>query len=187
MITGIVLAGGASVRIGQNKMALLLGGQTMIERAVDSLAPFVVSVIVVTGQYHDEIARILQGKEHVKVVYNPFHRQGMFTSVLAGANAAPNGDLLLLPGDIPLVRPETVKRILDAQGDLRVPVYQERKGHPLFLSEAMHALLKTEPATSNLKEFRDRYELTEIPVDDPFILRDIDTFEDYQAIQSGKD
>jgi molybdenum cofactor cytidylyltransferase len=187
MITGIVLAGGSSIRFGQNKMVLPIGGQTMIERAVSSLAPFVVSTIVVTGQYHDEIAKVFEGKEGIRVVYNPFHRQGMFTSVLCGANAAPEGDLLFLPGDIPLVRPATVKRVLEGTKSVRVPVYEKRRGHPLYLSKAAADELRLEPSTSNLRDFRDRFEVEEIPVEDPFIHQDIDTVMDYERIGSGKD
>lgn len=159
----------------------------MIERAVATLAPFVVSTIVVTGAYHDEIAKVFEGKPGVRVVYNPFHRQGMFASVLCGANAAPKGELLILPGDIPLIRPATVQRVLDGTMAVRVPVFQERRGHPLYLSKAAADELRLEPSTSNLRDFRDRFEVEEIPVEDPFIHKDIDTAMDYERIGSGKD
>jgi len=187
MITGIVLAGGSSVRFGQNKMVLPIGNQTMIERAVSSLAPFVVSTIVVTGQYHDEIASVFQDQEHVRVVYNPFHRQGMFTSVLCGAAAAPEGELLFLPGDIPLISPATIRKVLQGSKEVRVPVHEGKRGHPLYLSARVAQLLRLEPATSNLRDFRDRFDVETIVVDDPFIHQDIDTVKDYERLGSGKD
>jgi molybdenum cofactor cytidylyltransferase len=111
----------------------------------------------------------------------------MFTSVLTGANAAPEGDLLILPGDIPFVQSSTMKALLDGSGVIRVPIHQGRRGHPLFLHREVASALRHEPSTSNLREFRDRYEVTEIAVEDPAIDQDIDTIEDYERFRSGKD
>jgi molybdenum cofactor cytidylyltransferase len=180
MITGIVLAGGMSSRAGQNKMGLILRGQPLIRHTVQTLAPFVVSTIVVTGRYDTEVRDLLKDFPNLQFVYNPDYEQGMFSSVLAGAKEA-RGDLFVVPGDCPSILPSTYQALLRAKGPVRVPIYQGKKGHPLFLSEDLLTELKNEPITSNLKAFRDRHFVAGVAVDDQGILIDIDTMEEYAA------
>jgi molybdenum cofactor cytidylyltransferase len=186
MITGIVLAGGMSSRAGQNKMGLILRGQPLIRHTVQTLAPFVVSTIVVTGRYDLEVRDLLKDFSNLRFVYNPDYEQGMFSSVLAGAKEA-KGDVFLVPGDCPSILPLTYQALLLAHGPVRVPMYQGKKGHPLYLSEPLVAELKNEPVTSNLKAFRDRHFVAGVAVCDPGILIDIDTMEDYAAHKARRE
>ncbi|MCK7487641.1 MAG: nucleotidyltransferase family protein [Bacillus subtilis] len=180
MITGIVLAGGFSSRAGQNKMGFIYRGQPLIRHTVQTLAPFVVSTIVVTGHYDAEVRAILQDIPNLQFVYNPIYEQGMFSSVLAGVHRA-EGDVFLVPGDCPNISALTYETIVSAHGHVRVPVYHGRKGHPLFLSESIVRELRAEPVASNLKAFRDRHFVTTVEVEDPGVLIDIDTLEDFAA------
>jgi molybdenum cofactor cytidylyltransferase len=63
-----------------------------------------------------------------------------------------------------------------------VPTYNGRKGHPIVIKQRLIQPLLEEDIGSNLKVFRDRYEVAYIPVEDEGILLDIDTIDDYHHI-----
>ena len=177
MNVGIVLAGGLSSRANTNKLTLRVDNKPIILHTVDYINPFVDKVIVVTGKYHQELRPLLTG---VEVRYNKDYKLGMFSSVLTGVNNV-NENVLIIPGDMPNISHETIKKVLNATGEIRIPTYKAKRGHPLFLNKDMVALLIKEDVHSNLKEFISKHEdkVELIPVDDPFIKVDIDTIEDY--------
>jgi len=181
MITGIILAGGASRRMKKNKMLLDFKGKPMIMQTINHMRPFVDRIIVVTGYYHDDIAGRLQDVDDVTVIFNPRHRLGMFSSVLAGIKEV-ESDVFIVPGDCPMVSDKTYRSLLRGTKDIRVPTYQERRGHPLFVDAHIVSKLKHESPLSTLKKFRNRFEFEEIPTHDHGILKDIDTPKDYKKI-----
>lgn len=181
MITGIVLAGGASRRMKKNKMLLDVNGKPMIVHAIDGMRPFVQSIIVVTGYYHEDLMDVLRDDDDVHVVFNPRHRLGMFSSVLAGVKHV-DTDVFILPGDCPRVSDHTYRSLLRGTKEIRVPTYQERRGHPLFIDARIVEKLKHESPLSTLKTFRNRFDFEEVPTRDRGILKDIDTPTDYERI-----
>lgn len=184
MITAVILAGGKSTRTGRNKLLLPIHHQSVLRHAIQSMTSFVDSIVVVSGHYDQEIRQECRGLDHVRVIYNPKYEQGMFLSVLQGLRHS-QGDVLLLPGDCPLVHPTTLAALLQASGELRVPMYRNRYGHPLFLSQKMVALCLQEPEESNLRAFRNQHVVEAVAVSDEHILDDIDTLEQYLQIQGS--
>lgn len=180
MITGIVLAGGKSTRVGQNKLLMPINGKALLLSTIDSLRPFVDKLVVVTGRYHDEILPRLKG---VQVVYNADYEKGMFSSVLAGVRKAV-GNFFIIPGDCPFVSEETYKALLASPQDfsIRVPTFMGECGHPLYLHKSMKILLLKENAESNLRYFRDFVGYQCVSVTDQNILNDIDTMENIKSI-----
>jgi CTP:molybdopterin cytidylyltransferase MocA len=89
-VAAIVLAAGASRRLGQPKQLLLYGGETMIERAIRlaneaDAAP----VIAVLGAHH-ELMRKAVAMSHCTPVINSAWEQGISTSIHAGLAALEN-------------------------------------------------------------------------------------------------
>ncbi len=185
MTQGILLAGGYSSRVGQNKMLLPYRDLPLILHSIRTMAPNVSRIFVITGHYHEEIAKVLQDEPKVEIVLNQEYARGMFSSVLAGARVATE-DVFLVPGDYPLIKPQTYQSILMASGSVRVPIHESKKGHPLFLNRDIVLALRMEPLESNLKVFRDRYPLTLVDVADPGILIDIDTLADLAALPKAE-
>jgi len=177
-MTGIILAGGSSTRAKLNKLLLEVDRKPLISHAINSMSPFVDRIIVVTGKYDQELRPYLKD---VDVVYNDKHEQGMFTSVLAGINQV-HDDVLILPADIPNISKQTFQKLLAAEGEIKVPMYQGATGHPLYLSKEKVLLLQNENPQSNLHEFLKKHEITNVQVDDPFINFDIDTLDDYNSL-----
>ena len=185
IVEGIILAAGFSRRAGVWKMALPIKGRTVIEMAIMGMYPVVERIIVVGGYNFKNLLKIIEKYEKVFPVYNENFPLGMFTSVQKGVEKVSGDRFFILPGDIPLVKPSTYKYMLEQEGDIIVPVYEGRKGHPVLLSYAMKELLLDEERGSNLKAFINRMGFKKVIVDDPFIRMDIDTLEDYWNLTSG--
>ena len=186
MIEGIILAGGYSSRIKTNKMTLTYEGLPIICNVIESMKDYCTKIIVVTGHYHDEIVEVVKKYDKVTVKRNSNYDLGMFSSVITGVKEI-NNDFFLLPGDCPLVQKETFKKLIDEDGLIKVPTFNNRKGHPILISQELIKPLLNEPLDSNLKVFRDRYEVNYIETSDEGVLIDVDTMEDFLMIKGIKE
>jgi molybdenum cofactor cytidylyltransferase len=111
--------------------------------------------------------------------------EGMGDSIAAAVRATPDADgWLVLPGDLPLVRPETLRAVAAAlaRHAVVVPYYQGRRGHPVgFGAECREALseLSGEQGASHVVRAQAALNrMAAIEVEDPGIVTDIDTVHD---------
>ncbi len=189
-LAGVVLAGGLSTRMGAFKPLLPLGERTVLEEAIATLRDAgVADVVVVTGHRGDELAPAI-GRAGARRVHNPRYEDGMYTSVQAGVAALHAGldAFFLLPCDIPRADAATVRtlaRARTAAGDPAVvyPTHAGRRGHPpLIAARLVPDILTADPA-GGLREVLHRFAggALEVEVDEPGILRDLDTRESYEA------
>lgn len=180
-LEGVVLAAGKSTRTGgRYKMALDLGGQPLIRRSVDSLRPVCGRIIVVAGHNPDRLGRLLAGCADVEIICNDDYEQGMFTSVRCGIRHVTADAFLLLPGDIPLVGPETVRRLASLTADIVIPRHEGRNGHPVRVNARFIPEILAMPAEATLRDFMHRQEITVLDVTDRGIVMDIDDLDDYE-------
>lgn len=184
MSTGcVILAAGLSSRMGMNKMLLEIDGITVIERCIHAFYESCVTIIVVTGKYHNEIQDQLAHYPKVHLVYNKDYQQGMFSSVKAGIKFVEAERFFLTPGDYPLLTADLVRYMLQADGNYIVPVYQGKQGHPVLLHKQLVPFIVN--STSNslrdcLHDFMS--EKRELTIGNEGILRDMDTAQEYAAI-----
>ena len=180
MMTGLILAGGCSSRAKTNKLLLEVNNKPLILNTIVSLAWAVNELVVVTGKFDKELRPYLN---NFKVVYNKDYELGMFSSVKAGI-ANIDSDVIILPGDISNVSKETIKKIINNKGNITIPTYKGKTGHPLFLNKEMVNKLKQEDINSNLRDFINKNidKVNYVEVDDPFIMFDVDTIEDYNRL-----
>lgn len=129
LILGVVLAGGASRRMGRDKAALLVGGRTLLERAVDRLAPQVAAVAISAG----ETPVAMPG---LATLPDPLPgRAGPLAGLLAGMRwAAAEGAarVQLAPVDAPFFPRDLVARLAAAGDGVALPRSGGRT-HPTFL------------------------------------------------------
>ena len=184
-IEGIVLAAGFSSRMKKFKMEMLLDGKTLIERSVESLDKVCSRIIVVAGYKIERIREILKDYENVEVVFNKEFEKGMFSSFKIGISQIKTEKFFLLPGDIPFVGQDVFKKLLSQKGDIIIPVFKGRKGHPVLINSSLIDEILEEPEDSNLKLFINKKGLTTVAVQDKAILIDIDTEEDYLNYSSS--
>ena len=190
MIAAVILAAGASSRMGTIKALLPLHGETLLSRIVRlGRAAGAERLVVVLGPPHGErIAAALP--PGVTVAWNPDPSRGMLSSVQAAlpglfGPAEQGRGALLWPVDVPLVALASVQRLLAADPtQLAAPCHGERGGHPLWLPAALFPEVLALPATASLRTLRARHPLTRVAVDDPGVLRDLDTPEDYSRALS---
>lgn len=178
---GVILAAGYSNRTAPDcKLAFRLAGRTMLERSVESMRPFCARIYVVTGGHARTVADILRGREGVLLVHNPDFAAGMYSSVKAGLRRTRADNVLLLPGDCPFVAPEVYTALLAANGEIVLPEWQGRAGHPVLLNRSVIPALLQDEACESLRQFIAAYGPVRVAVDCPGILTDIDTVEAYR-------
>ena len=184
---GVILAAGLSTRSGRYKMALPLGDKSVIERAVEGMVDAVERVLVVVGWQADRVRELLapcpQGPyPQVEIVPNPSFRDGMFGSVKVGIAQVRAPCFFLLPGDHPLVGPRVYQQLLAASGEIVVPTFHGRPGHPVRIDSALIPEILDYPASGTLRDFIRSKGFATLEVEDEGILLDVDTLEDYQAL-----
>ncbi|MEH7503028.1 nucleotidyltransferase family protein [Neobacillus drentensis] len=183
----IVLAAGYSSRANAFKMTLPLGQMSVLEQTISKFEGLCSRVIVVAGfkpeLIKEEIAKICYKNAfsfQIKFVYNEDFNQGMFTSIQRGCNEVNAPTFFITPGDCPLVKIETIQLIANHKGNVVIPSFNYKGGHPIKLSsEVKQKILETNPE-SNLRMVLNGYEKEYINVDDPGVLMDVDTLEDFQ-------
>ncbi len=183
--------------MGQPKLLLPFGETTVIGRLIDLLqAEKLADVLVLVRP--DDAALAAEARAHgARVVQPPAPPQQMRVSIEHLLNAIEQGDSpapddawLLIPGDHPLVSPETL-RLLIAEwhghpASVVLPVTQHCRGHPAIFPWPCAERVRQLPFDVGVNHLlhADDTPVFEVPVDDPTILLDLDTPEDYQrAIQ----
>lgn len=188
MISGILLAAGESRRMGSPKALLHYQGQTFIERLCAAfLAAGVDELIVVLGARAEEIGRALPVHPAIRSVVNSRYFQGQLSSLMVGIGAlSPDSEAAVVNlVDHPLVTAETINALLSSFHETPLPIliasYQGRRGHPVLFSRQVYGEILAAPLDQGAKVVvrKDPARVRELPLDDPGILADIDTPEDY--------
>jgi molybdenum cofactor cytidylyltransferase len=189
MLSALVLAAGTSKRMGTLLKALLpVNGRTFLEKIVDDLSRTECGeLIVVLGAEREKILErtILSP---ARVVINEDWESGQLSSLRAGIReCAPESEgVLFTLVDHPLVRESTYVSIIEAwktnKDMVVIPAYKGRRGHPALFPHALYSRLLYDPLPDGARGvFRDgKSPLRQIEVNDPGILLDIDTLQDYK-------
>ena len=190
-VAGLVLAAGRSRRMGSAKLTLpWRDGRTVVEAVVAALRDGGVGRIgVVVGGDRRAVEQALAGS-NVEFVENPrFADEEMLGSIQVGLRAM--GDdptaALLTPGDLPAIRPATVRALIDAWGEsgdaICVPVCEGRRGHPVLLPRRAWPEVLALASGESLRSYLRLHaaELRPVEVPDPGIHADIDSPADYHG------
>jgi molybdenum cofactor cytidylyltransferase len=193
MVAGIILAAGRSTRMGRSKALLTTpDGPTFVARLIQTLGSGGVDAPLVVGRPDDDALRSEVESLGARFVINPdADAGGQLSSLLAGLDKADRPGIrgvMVIPVDAPMVRPETVSRLIavftDATGSIVRPRYQDRNGHPVIFSRGVFDDLRhANPeigAKAVLRAHQD--EIINVQVDDPGVVADIDTPQDYEKL-----
>jgi molybdenum cofactor cytidylyltransferase len=147
-VAGLVLAAGLSTRMGANKMLIELGGRSLVHRAVaTALAAGLDPVLVVVGHERERVQEELMGLR-CKPVFNPDYARGIHSSLKAGIEALPaeTQAAVVLLGDMPLVRSEMVRALVDAfrrgSAPLAISLYGEVVAPPIVYARSLFPELR---------------------------------------------
>jgi molybdenum cofactor cytidylyltransferase len=151
-VAAIVLAAGASRRLGLPKQLLMLGGETMIERVIRlANESGATPVIVVLGAHHELIREAVRSSNSTPVI-NSAWEQGISTSIQAGLAAvedsAPQAlGALVLACDQPQLSAGHLRAMLEVFGAQPAPaivasVYKGVLGVPAIFPREVYAELR---------------------------------------------
>jgi molybdenum cofactor cytidylyltransferase len=184
---GIILAGGASRRMGTPKALLQYGGQTFLDRLIGVLEFAGSEVIVVVGAHAKLIQSAARRRAHF--VVNAEWELGQLSSLQCALSVLPaNLDaVMFMPVDCPAIEASTPAALLQnfAPGiDFVIPRYERRRGHPVLFDSKIAAEFLALPPDGSARDVVHRYVASTRYVDvaDPGILRDIDEPADYEAL-----
>jgi molybdenum cofactor cytidylyltransferase len=193
-LCGVILAAGESSRMGRDKALLPWPSsssgsalaETFLSAAIRLFFPRVDVVLVVVGKNEAAVAPILY----------PDPARGQFSSLQTGLqevlNRGSDAAMITLV-DRPPVLVETIETLESAfdRATTRrkwavIPEYQGTHGHPILCGREMLAAFLKAPETSNAREVEHSYrsEIEYLPVDDPLVALNVDTPEQYAALDS---
>ncbi len=191
-IAGIVLAAGASTRMGRNKLLFELGGDALVCRAVRAVSGADLDPAIVVLGHEAERARQALGDLACVPVLNPEYARGINTSLRAGIRAVPpdaQGAVVVL-ADMPFITPSMLAALVARYRATAAPLVVSRYGEvtapPILYARAVFAELMTAEGERCgkhvVKRHRDEAACVDWPVE---ALADLDRPEDYERVKAA--
>jgi CTP:molybdopterin cytidylyltransferase MocA len=176
-VAAIILAAGASRRLGEPKQLVRLGDETLIERTVRmcreaECAP----IVVVLGASSEMIQRQCKLEDTV-IVINAEWSEGMGSSLRAGVNALGSSadGCVVVTCDMPAVSPEHLRKLMQS-GEITASGYAERRGVPAYFSATNFAAMMQVRGDAGARDLLKGSNTVRLPGGE----LDVDTAEDLQ-------
>ena len=188
MVTAVVLAAGASTRMGTQKLLLPLGNEPLVRRSVRQVCDAGFDdVLVVVGHEHRKVLAALDGLP-IRHALNRAYETGMGSSFrTAVEHLTDSAAAMFALADQPFVTTHEYRTVLDTYRRHAPAIVSVRYGEVmapphLFEREFFPELAQLEHgARSVLQRHRERTMVLKFP---PDLLVDIDTPEDYELAKS---
>jgi molybdenum cofactor cytidylyltransferase len=187
--TVVVLAAGKGSRFkgSAHKLEQSLGDLSVLGSTLRNAIESHLPVVVVTTQPLAAAAAQVVAARDVVVVPQALAALGMGHSIAAGIAARADAPgWLLLPGDMPMVRPATLLAVAAAleQHPVAYAQYQGRRGHPVGFAAELYSELMMLSGDEGARRIVARYPAIGVDVDDPGVLLDLDTEADLLALRT---
>ena len=190
--SAIILAAGFSSRMERFKPLIRIGGKTFVEHAIALFhTAGIEEIVTVVGHRAPEVLPVVRAAASRGVI-NTDYADGMYSSIQAGLKALrhPGDGFFLLPVDLPLVRPSTVRQLAAAfekhsAPSVCYPLFQSQRGHPPLISSRLIDAILSYHGKGGLRGLLRRHDeqSISIPVEDPFIRLDADTPQDLSRLK----
>ncbi|MEA3507186.1 MAG: nucleotidyltransferase family protein [Elusimicrobiota bacterium] len=193
-IIGIILAAGASSRMGSPKALLKISGTTFTEVIKGKLNKAgIKQVYLVLGAGASRIRGNLN-MERLNIIINDSWEKGQLSSLKKAVNElSPETDAVMMALiDHPQVKTDTIKKLIkvfrDKVPDIVLPQYRGRGGHPVIFSRSVFNQILKAPLTEGARVVvrNKANNVVRLEVDDKYIRQDIDTKKDFGKIESKK-
>jgi molybdopterin-guanine dinucleotide biosynthesis protein A len=129
-ISGVILAGGKSRRLGVDKAFLTLGGRTLITRAIETMRQVTDDVIVVTN----DPGRFATLGAEVRLVPDAFPRAAALVGLYSGLQAAAHDQALVVGCDMPFLNIRLLRHLVEIRPECDVVIPRRAQG-----LETLHA------------------------------------------------
>lgn len=195
MIVGILLAAGASSRMGEIKPLLQYRGKSFLAACCTYLLDGGVdSVVVVLGDQAEAIQPAVPLDSRIRLAWNPTHAKGQLSSLQVGLGLLPPETIAAVVTlvDHPAITGNTVGALLQAfwksGKPIVIPTFGGHRGHPVLFARAVFGELLGAPPEQGAKAVvrQDPGRVALVPVSDEGILLDIDTPEAYARLTASE-
>jgi molybdenum cofactor cytidylyltransferase len=138
-VTGVVLAAGASERMGEPKLLLPYRGSTVLNATIAAVEASVVDRVIVVVGFKAEMIETSVEARRAAIVRNLDYRRGNMSSLLTATAADMEVEaFVLVPGDLPTIRTEAIDSMIELWAEEKpwaaVTEYSDRVAHPFLLS-----------------------------------------------------
>lgn len=106
-ITGVILSGGKSSRMGTNKSLLKIGDQTIIEHTVDLMSSLFEKVILITNDFEDYAFL------NIPMFSDIYTRKGPLAGIHSGITHSSTHKNFIISCDLPLMKPEMIHYLIE--------------------------------------------------------------------------
>ena len=188
-LAAVILAAGASSRMGSPKPLLDCNGETFLDRLIGLFSSECEPVIAVLGHHAAQVRDGIARSAQTIFVTNPDPDRGMLSSLQAGLAAVPARcrAAFFHPCDMPEIQPATLHALIAALAAApphllaAIPTLGGKRGHPVLIRDSWIPAFLALPAESSAKALLEASHgaVIEVAVTDPAIRRDIDTPSDY--------
>lgn len=187
--TVVVLAAGKGSRFKgpAHKLEQSLGDCSVLARTLHNAVQSHLPVAVVTTPALAAAAASVVGEHNVVVLPQQQAERGMGHSIAAGIAARADAPgWLLLPADMPMVRPATMLAVAAALEHHAVAYAQHhgRRGHPVGFAAELYSELMLLSGDEGARRIVARYPAIGVDVEDPGVLLDLDTEADLAAVRA---
>jgi molybdenum cofactor cytidylyltransferase len=193
-IAAVILAAGMSQRMkpagGAPKQLMAVAGKPLLQHTLDNVRRSQVDEMVLVLGHAAESVRQRVSTDGVRVLVNDKFQEGMGTSLRAGIGAlGPSAKAAFaVLADQPFVRPETLDRMIayhrQSGAQITIPLYRGFRGNPVLLDRSVFSEVMALSGDVGCRAiFGSHTEgIHKLEVDDPGILLDIDTVEDFERL-----
>lgn len=147
-------------------------------------------IVVVVGHRAEDIKSRLKDTS-IRFAFNPASDSEMADSIACGAKALDNPEAVLIAlVDYPAVPPAIIRQIIgqwqSTGAKIVKPTFMGKGGHPVLVDGTLaQELTKLDPASGLQSLTRGRFSVATLEVDSPYVVEDIDTWDDYRRIHKS--
>lgn len=193
MVDGIVLAAGFSTRMGRAKALLTdpATGESFVASVARALLDGGAATAIVVGRPEDATLRdtVTGLGASVRFVANHDASRGQLSSLVAALDAIDarvTRAAIVMPVDLPRVRATTVAALIGAflSGTYHIAraTFKGRHGHPVLFDRLLFDELRRADPAAGARAVVHARAVLDVEVDDPGVLHDVDTPEDYERL-----
>lgn len=194
-IAGLLLAAGASTRMGRPKQLLHVQGVTLLERILnEALKSELDKIILILGHQSKEIKKVLGQiivHKKLRVIENPRYRQGISSSITIGLpEVEDNYDhVMILLADLPHVTSGLINLLIHRYLESHLPLgaiqVKSKRSHPVIFGRPLYNELRKLQGDMGARALFQKYGDRACLVEPDFFYddMDIDTEEDYVEFQ----
>lgn len=188
-IGGIILAAGGSSRFGKPKQLLVWKGETLVRRVARiALEAGLSAVVVVTGSSAGKVAASIPDWQ-LRIVNNSNWSEGLSTSIRIGIQSLPAsvGGVVFLQVDQPQITVQLIRKLIETHqtslSSIVAPQINGKRANPVLFDSRTFPDLLALTGDIGGRDLFDKHPVEWVIWDDPNMLLDIDTPEDYIKIQ----